>query len=195
MMQLENQMHQQMMSDNDFEELGPELLKQAQEMGLDEEELRQLVQQNMYQELNDGDVGDEQEESNEEQHNEMYSGNENDEQNILRGEQNITDGDQEEADSHAVRQLQQHDRDEDGANDDMDDGEDHGEDDEDQLIDIAGLEDHEKAILLQYLHDEYQKNPDQLPMPKEVVAQLLAENKDMVEGLDRHHELMPGQQQ
>jgi hypothetical protein len=126
----------------------------------------------------------------------MYSGNENDEQNILRGEQNITDGDQDEADSHAVHQQQQHDRDEDGANDDMDDdGEDHGEDDEDQLIDIAGLEDHEKAILLQYLHDEYQKNPDQLPMPKEVVAQLLAENKDMVEGLDRHHELMPGQQQ
>lgn len=63
-------MHQQMMSDNDFEELGPELLKQAQEMGLDEEELRQLVQQNMYQELNDGDVGDEQEESNEEEQHE-----------------------------------------------------------------------------------------------------------------------------
>lgn len=120
----------------------------------------------------------------------MYSGEENEEQNILRGEQNITDGEQEEAEPHAARQMMQEEQDDDDANEDMDDGEDLGEDDEDQLIDIAGLEDHEKAILLQYLHDEYQKNPDQLPMPKEVVAQLLAENKDMVEGL----QLMPGQQ-
>lgn len=66
---------------------------------------------------------------------------------------------------------------------DMDDGEDQGEDDEDQLIDIDNLKDNEKAILIQYLHDEYQKNPDQLPMPKEMVEQFLLDNKDLVESL------------
>lgn len=120
----------------------------------------------MYQEMNDDGVDDEQEDSN----GQVYSGEDNDAQNILRGEQNITDGEQDDADPRAARQMMQQDGDEDDGNEDMDEGEDLGEDDEDQLIDIAGLEDHEKAILLQYLHDEYQKNPDSLPMPKEVVA-------------------------
>lgn len=40
MMELQNQMQQQMMGDDDFDEFDPELLKQAQEMGLDEDELR-----------------------------------------------------------------------------------------------------------------------------------------------------------
>ena len=52
---------------------------------------------------------------------------------------------------------------------DQDLGEGQGEDDEDQLIDIDNLNDNEKAILIQYLQDEYKKNPDQLPMPKEVI--------------------------
>jgi len=59
------------------------------------------------------------------------------------------------------------------------DQEDHGEgedEDEDQLIDIDNLNDEEKAILIQYLQDEYKKNPDQLPMPKEVIEQFLADN-------------------
>lgn len=64
MMQLENEMQQQMMGDDDFDEFGPELLKQAQEMGLDEDELRQLVQQQMHQELNEDGEDEEPEESN-----------------------------------------------------------------------------------------------------------------------------------
>ena len=48
--------------------------------------------------------------------------------------------------------------------------EDKGEDDddeEDQYFDIDNLNDDEKAILMQYLQEEYEKNPDSLPMPKE----------------------------
>jgi hypothetical protein len=48
-----------------------------------------------------------------------------------------------------LRKLQSED------NNGEDEGEDMGEDDDDQLIDIDNLNDDEKAILLQYLHDEY----------------------------------------
>ena len=44
-----------------------------------------------------------------------------------------------------------------------------GDDDDDGLIAIDRLQDSEKLILIQYLKDECQKNPDQLPMPKEVM--------------------------
>ena len=44
------------------------------------------------------------------------------------------------------------------------------------MIDIDNLNDNEKAILFQYLQDEYQKNPDQLPMPKDVIEQFLSDN-------------------
>ena len=63
------------------------------------------------------------------------------------------------------------------------DDEDMGEDDEEQMIDIDNLNDNEKAILLQYLHDEYQKNPDNLPMSKELVEQFLDDNKDLLNQL------------
>jgi hypothetical protein len=47
-------------------------------------------------------------------------------------------------------------------------GEDDDEDEEeDQYFDIDNLNDDEKAILMQYLQEEYEKNPDSLPMPKE----------------------------
>lgn len=60
------------------------------------------------------------------------------------------------------------------------DGEQQEDEEGDQLIDIDNLEDNEKAILWQYLHEEYKNNPDQLPMPKEVVEQFLTDNHDLV---------------
>ncbi len=71
----------------------------------------------------------------------------------------------------------------DHRNDDEFDQEQDGEQEDeegDQLIDIDNLEDNEKAILWQYLHEEYKNNPDQLPMPKEVVEQFLTDNHDLV---------------
>ena len=56
-----------------------------------------------------------------------------------------------------------------------------GEEDEDQLIDIDNLNDNEKVILIQYLQDEYAKDPDNLPMPREVIEQFLEDNKELVE--------------
>lgn len=41
------------------------------------------------------------------------------------------------------------------------------DEEEDQYFDIDNLNDDEKAILMQYLQEEYEKNPDSLPMPKE----------------------------
>ena len=34
--------------------------------------------------------------------------------------------------------------------------------------------------LIKYLQEEYQKNPDQLPMPKEVIEQFLLDNQDLI---------------
>lgn len=55
------------------------------------------------------------------------------------------------------------------------------EDEEDQYFDIDNLNDDEKAILMQYLQEEYEKNPDSLPMPKEQYEQLLADNQELLE--------------
>ena len=63
-------------------------------------------------------------------------------------------------------------------------GEAEGEDDEDdELIDIDHLADNEKVVLWHYLSEEYQKNPDQLPMPRAIVEQFLADNQELVERL------------
>ncbi len=64
--------------------------------------------------------------------------------------------------------------------DDEDEGEDEGdggegdggegEDEDDKLlIDIDDLDEENKAMLLQYLQAEYEKNPDQFPFPKEIL--------------------------
>lgn len=55
------------------------------------------------------------------------------------------------------------------------------DEEEDQYFDIDNLNDDEKAILIQYLQEEYEKNPDSLPMPKEQYEQLLADNQDLLE--------------
>jgi len=55
-------------------------------------------------------------------------------------------------------------------------GEGEEEEDDQELIDIDKLNDQEKAILLHYLQDQYNNNPDQLPMPKEVIEQFIIDN-------------------
>ena len=63
-------------------------------------------------------------------------------------------------------------------------GEGEGEDDEeDELIDIDHLADNEKVVLWHYLSEEYQKNPDHLPMPRDIVEQFLADNQELVQRL------------
>jgi hypothetical protein len=71
------------------------------------------------------------------------------------------------------------DHEEDGKGED--DEEDDDDEEEDQYFDIDNLNDDEKAILMQYLQEEYEKNPDSLPMPKEQYEQLLADNQDLLE--------------
>ena len=55
---------------------------------------------------------------------------------------------------------------------------------EEELIDIDNLADNEKAVLWQYLNEEYQKNPDQLPMPREIVEQFLADNQELADRIN-----------
>jgi len=77
-----------------------------------------------------------------------------------------------------LNQLNQQEPQEDDEIEDQGEGE-----DEEQMIDIDNLNDNEKAILFQYLQDEYQKNPDQLPMPKEVIEKFLADNQHLIENM------------
>ena len=102
---------------------------------------------------------------------------ENDDQ-ILRGGQNIEDEKEDKMhgfEEEMAQQLNMINSDDQNKsqqrNDDEFDQDQDGEEEEegDQLIDIDNLEDNEKAILWQYLHEEYKNNPDKLPMPREVV--------------------------
>lgn len=43
------------------------------------------------------------------------------------------------------------------------------DEDEDMLIDLDQLDDHNRQMLLEYLRQEYDKNPDQFPFPKELI--------------------------
>jgi hypothetical protein len=38
---------------------------------------------------------------------------------------------------------------------------------------LNDLNDDEKKMLIQYLHQVYEKNPDEFPFPKEVVEELM----------------------
>ena len=102
---------------------------------------------------------------------------ENDDQ-ILRGGQNIEDEKEDKMHGFEEEMAQQlnmintddQDKSQQRNDDEFDQDQDVEEEEEgDQLIDIDNLEDNEKAILWQYLHEEYKNNPDQLPMPREVV--------------------------
>lgn len=64
---------------------------------------------------------------------------------------------------HQNQQVQQNDEeDEEG-----DDGEDK------TMIDLDDLDDNEREMLLQYLQQEYEKNPDQFPFPQEFLEKNL----------------------
>ena len=52
------------------------------------------------------------------------------------------------------------------------------------MIDTDNLDDKEKALLCRYLQAEYEKDPESLPMPREVVEEFLARNQDLLEQLD-----------
>ena len=43
------------------------------------------------------------------------------------------------------------------------------EDDEEMLIDLDQLDDDNRQILLEYLKNEYENNPDGFPFPKEII--------------------------
>lgn len=63
---------------------------------------------------------------------------------------------------------------EDGAEED---NEEKVEDDEDKiLVDLDELNDDEKQMLLAYLNEEYEKNPDQFPFPKEKLPEIMQQN-------------------
>lgn len=47
------------------------------------------------------------------------------------------------------------------------------DDDEEMLIDLDQLDDQNRQMLLEYLHQEYEKNPDQFPFPKELIEEYM----------------------
>ena len=67
------------------------------------------------------------------------------------------------------------------AEDDEDD------DDDDQNIDFDKLNDQEKVILLQYFQDQYNNNPDSLPMPKEMIEQIFADNQSLIQKMQEQY--------
>lgn len=67
------------------------------------------------------------------------------------------------------------------------------DDDESTEIDLANMNDKDKIILLQYLHDEYRKNPDWnggLPMSKQEVEHFLQENAALLQNLEDQEDQM-----
>jgi hypothetical protein len=41
------------------------------------------------------------------------------------------------------------------------------------LIDLDQLDENNRQMLLEYLHQEYEKNPDQFPFPKELIEEYM----------------------
>jgi hypothetical protein len=56
-----------------------------------------------------------------------------------------------------------------------DEGEGEGEDEEDNmLLDVDELNEDQKQMLMVYLQEEYEKNPDEFQLPKEKLQEILA---------------------
>lgn len=123
----------------------------------------------------------------------QHSGDHSEEQQILRGSQEIIEDEGDE----------QHEEREGLGEEEL---EDLGEDNDDQLIDIENLTDEDKVVLIKYLHEQYNQNPDELQMPREFVEQFLAAHQDTIakmqldeeedegEGEEEHSEIIHGQQ-
>jgi len=148
--------------------------------------------------------------SNDQLSNEKGHPQKNQSKQILRGGQNIEDDDEEQQNNEKLQQERQSpfygDEDdemgremaaklkqlnEEGGLDDevdADDGEDDEDDDDDQNIDFDKLNDQEKVILLQYFQDQYNNNPDSLPMPKEMIEQIFADNQSLIQKMQEQYD-------
>ena len=51
--------------------------------------------------------------------------------------------------------------------------EEEGEEDEEMMIDLDQLDDQNREMLLEYLKQEYDKNPSQFPFPKELIEDFM----------------------
>jgi len=51
------------------------------------------------------------------------------------------------------------------------------------LIDLDQLDDQNRQMLLEYLHQEYEKNPDQFPFPKELIEEYMLKQGGAPEGV------------
>jgi hypothetical protein len=95
------------------------------------------------------------------------------------------DGIRDESDLAAQRALRQA---REAVDDDGEDQEELGQemygDEDEPMIDTDNLDDKEKALLCRYLQAEYERDPDSLPMPREVVEEFLARNHELLEQLD-----------
>ena len=114
-------------------------------------------------------------------------------QEILRGGQEIAGDGEEleeaEVDEEMARRLQMIDAEAEAGAEDEDEGEEAaGEEEEEELIDIDNLADNEKVVLWHYLSEEYEKNPDNLPMPRDIVEQFLADNQALVQRLSEQQQ-------
>jgi hypothetical protein len=48
-------------------------------------------------------------------------------------------------------------------------------------VDIDKLDDKEKVILMQYLQEQYRKDPESLPMSREAIEQFFEENQHLLD--------------
>lgn len=155
--------------------------------------------------------------SNDQLSNEKGHPQKNQSKQILRGGQNIEDDDEEQQNNEKLQQERQGpfyaDEDDDmgremaaklkqvtgegdnnsgypGLDDEVngEDAEDDEDDDDDQNIDFDKLNDQEKVILLQYFQDQYNNNPDSLPMPKEMIEQIFADNQSLIQKMQEQYE-------
>lgn len=70
-----------------------------------------------------------------------------------------------------------------------DDGEGEGEeDDEDMLIDLDQLDEENRQALLEYLKQEYEKNPTQFPFPKELIEDYMNKQSSQQQQLHQRQE-------
>lgn len=106
------------------------------------------------------------------------------------------DGIRDESDLAAQRALRQAQAAEEDDGEDQEDlGQDMYGDEDEPMIDTDNLDDKEKALLCRYLQAEYERDPDSLPMPREVVEEFLARNRELLEQLDDLEEDDDGQAQ
>lgn len=111
-------------------------------------------------------------------------------------------------DNEMEKQLQQYnverqeeDQDEDeeefeDAPDGQNEIEEYGEEEEEEdeidedgpFIDLNKIKDQDKFMLMKYFQDQYDNNPDQLPMPKEEIEEILRENQGFIQKMQQQQD-------